>query len=190
MSQEKKQWKVGLIGFGAGMLVMLTGNMLSNLTEKNNNLILEKEILPEQNRTQQELIDETELNQLEIGNAEEKANETETGIKASATIEISEDFTKKLILYQYIEYGLRKYSGENNQKDRYFCDIEEDLLSYDTEFAMKNEGDMPYKIDLPKEIIPELANNIYNFRLRGDNDNIYMTIDTYNMKISVYDQIK
>lgn len=188
MSQGKKQWKTGLIGFGAGMLVMLIGNMLSNLAEKDSGQILEKEILQEQDWLQKELIDEAELNQSEIENVEKVENET--GIKTATGVEISENFTKKLILYQYIEYGLRKYSEDNNQDERYYCDIEEDLLSYDTEFTMKNEGDMPYKTDLPKEIIPALSNNIYNFRLKGTNDNIYMTIDTYNMKIHVYDQIK
>lgn len=93
-------------------------------------------------------------------------------------------------IYQYIEYGLRKYSEDNNQSDRYFCDIEEDLLPNDAVFSMKNDGEKPYKTDLAKEIIPELVNNIYNFRLTNLENTLYMSIDTYNMKIYIYDKFE
>ncbi len=133
--------------------------------------------MQKQNQLQQEVIEEAEV------------VENEVGIKTASSVEISENFAEKLILYQYIEYGLRKYSADNNKHERYFCDIEEDILPCDTEFAMKNEWDTPYKTDLSKEIIPELVNNIYNFKLEGVNDTIYMSIDTFNMKIYVYDKM-
>ncbi|MBD5546313.1 MAG: hypothetical protein HDQ97_02770 [Lachnospiraceae bacterium] len=188
MSQgEKTQWKIGLIGFGAGMLVMLAGNTIVNLMGKDNNQLIKKEILQEQEK-QQESVDETELNQSVVEKAEDVKNGT--GIKTGSNVEIPKNFAENLILYQYIEYGVRKYSEDNKKNDRYYCDIKEDWLPYDTEFSMKKEGDIPYKTDLSKEIIPELVNNIYNFKLEGQNDTIYMAIDTYNMKIYVYDKIK
>ncbi len=114
----------------------------------------------------------------------------DAGIRTDLNVEIPGSFAENLILYQYIEYGIRKYNEENNENDRYYCDIKEDQLPYDTQFTMKKEGDIPYKTDLSKEIIPELANNIFNFKLEGQNDTIYMSIDTYNMKIYIYDKIK
>ena len=185
---EKTQWKIGLIGFGAGMLVMLAGNTIFNLTGRDNNQLLKKEVLQEQEELWQESVDETELNQSVVEKAEDVKNGT--GIKTGSNVEIPKKFAENIILYQYIEYGVRKYSEDNNKNDRYFCDIKEDWLPYDTEFTMKKEGDIPYKTDLSKEIIPELVNNIYNFKLEGQNDTIYMSIDTYNMKIYVYDKIK
>ncbi|MDE6749692.1 MAG: hypothetical protein K2K21_11630, partial [Lachnospiraceae bacterium] len=89
----------------------------------------------------------------------------------------------------YIEYGIRKYNEANQQTTIYSCNMEEDMLPYDTEFCMADTNKKPFKTDLAKEIIPELANNIYNFRLRNQDNTIYMSIDTYNMKIYVYDAI-
>ncbi len=177
MRKGQKQWKIGLAGFGAGVLVMLAGNMLIDFAGKDNDLVLEKAALQEQDGLQQEVIEEAEVEGNEIG------------IKTASSVEIPSNFAEKLILYQYIEYGLRKYSEDNNKNERYFCDIEEDILPCDTEFSMKNEWDTPYRTDLSKEIIPELANNIYNFKLEGVNDTIYMSIDTFNMKIYVYDEV-
>lgn len=41
----KVQWKVGLIGFAAGMLVMLAGNTIGKFMGKDNNQLLTEEIL-------------------------------------------------------------------------------------------------------------------------------------------------
>lgn len=115
-------------------------------------------------------------------------NEKETFTKSS-DIQIPADFTARLLLYEYIEYGLRKYSEDSHSNDRYFCDIEENILPYDTELCMNSASEEPFKTDLAKEIISELSNNLYKFELIGDNQRIYMSIDTYNMKIYIYDDL-
>lgn len=119
---------------------------------------------------------------------EGKMDKKETIVK-SADIQIPTDFTARLLLYEYIEYGLRKYSEENHLNDRYFCDVEENILPYDTELCMSSTSEESFKTDLSKEIIPELSNNLYKYELIGDNQSIYMSIDTYNMKIYVYDDL-
>lgn len=167
--EKRRQWKIALMGFGAGVLIMLVGNGLSNSVEKESLQTIEVEATQTQETLNQESVKELEQGQI-------------------ANIEISESFVEELFLYQYIEYGLRKYSEDNNQSDRYFCDIEEDLLPYNAVFSMKNDGDKPYKTDLAKEIIPKLANSIYNFRLTNLENTLYMSIDTYNMKIYIYDK--
>lgn len=167
--EKRRQWKIALMGFGAGVLIMLVGNGLSNSVEKESLQTIEVEATQTQETLNQESVKELDQGQI-------------------ANIEISESFVEELFLYQYIEYGLRKYSEDNNQSDRYFCDIEEDLLPYNAVFSMKNDGDKPYKTDLAKEIIPKLANSIYNFRLTNLENTLYMSIDTYNMKIYIYDK--
>lgn len=119
---------------------------------------------------------------------EEKIDKKETFVKSS-DIQIPVDFAARLLLYEYIEYGLRKYSEDHHSNDRYFCDVEENILPYDTELCMNSTSEEPFKTDLSKEIIPELSNNLYKFELIGDNQSIYMSIDTYNMKIYVYDDL-
>ena len=54
---------------------------------------------------------------------------------------------------------------------------------------MRNTREEAYWIDLAKEMIPELSNNIFNFKLENENRMLYMSIDTFNMKIFVYDAI-
>lgn len=180
MEQEKrKQWKIVFMGLGAGILIMLGWNALSNKMEKKELQVLETEA-PQLQEASQEQITNTVM---------EDRKEDSASVIASG-IEISENFMEELLIYQYIEYGLRKYSEDNNQSDRYFCDIEEDLLPNDAVFSMKNDGEKPYKTDLAKEIIPELVNNIYNFRLTNPENTLYMSIDTYNMKIYIYDKFE
>jgi len=180
LEQEKrKQWKIVFMGFGAGILIMLGWNALSNKMEKKELQVLETKA-PQLQEASQEQITNTVM---------EDRKEDSASVIASG-IEISENFMEELLIYQYIEYGLRKYSEDNNQSDRYFCDIEEDLLPNDAVFSMKNDGEKPYKTDLAKEIIPELVNNIYNFRLTNPENTLYMSIDTYNMKIYIYDKFE
>lgn len=63
------------------------------------------------------------------------------------------------------------------------------MLPYDTVFIMKEADAKPYKTDLAKEMLPELSGNLYNFILHGQSGDRYISIDTYNMKIYLYDNI-
>lgn len=186
----KKQWKSVLIGFVAGMLIMLMINGLVNAhsTRLEQNIEMQQEekntLENQKEQTKQQI--ETSVNWEET---QENIERETRGCYISDHMQISVNFTKQILLYEYIEYGVRKYNEENNQTTTYSCDIEEDMLLFDTEFCMINTDREPYKTDLAKEIIPELANNIYNFRLSSQNNTIYMSIDTYNMKIYVYDAI-
>lgn len=186
--EKRRQWKIALMGFGAGVLIMLVGNGLSNSIEKESLQTIEVEATQTQEPLNQKSM--KELYQGQIANIVMENKKIESSSEAASGIEISESFVEEFFLYQYIEYGLRKYSEDNNQSDRYFCDIEEDLLPNDAVFSMKNDGEKPYKTDLAKEIIPELVNNIYNFRLTNLENTLYMSIDTYNMKIYIYDKFE
>lgn len=204
----KKQSKGVLLGFAVGILVMFVINRSVNvpddkpvdntegqqeeqpqadsmdweeMQEITNNEVADEETVNEET-VDEETVDEEIVNQKIL-------NQESDGYYISEHMQIPTNFTEQILLYGYIEYGIRKYNEANQQTTTYSCNIEEDMLPYDTEFCMADTNKKPFKIDLAKEIIPELANNIYNFRLRNQDNTIYMSIDTYNMKIYVYDAI-
>lgn len=205
-----KQWKNFAAGFAMGICVMLSFNAFRNNKEGNrwetqsdasipeniNGEILETE----NSGTENTETENTETESIEAENAEARNREAEindyedtkaedSAVRISDNIDISQDFVEELLLYQYIEYGLRMFNEKSNSEKQYYVDIR-DMLPYDTEFCMDEEGEIPFKTDLAKEMIPQLSNNIYNFELVGKNESIYMSIDTYNMKIYVYDDVK
>lgn len=179
------------VGFSVGILVMALLNgmgtdrkketqkgiqsevQLTDLAEKENSRVSKKE-----NEIYQEDI-------CEAGVREELTNDS---IHVFNNMEISQDFIKEMLLYQYIEYGIRKFNETNGYERRYSVNLQ-DMLPYNTQFCMKNENEEPFKTDLAKEMISELSNNLYNFELENDMQNRYMSIDTYNMKIYVYDDM-
>lgn len=119
---------------------------------------------------------------------EGKAGNKVEDYMVSSNMKISGAFVRELYLYQYIEYGLRKYNEEKQSDKDYSCNVKEDMLSYYAELGMKQEGAESFKTDLAKELLPELRNNLFNFCLHGEDGTLYMQIDTYDMKIYIYDK--
>ena len=78
---------------------------------------------------------------------QKEARKNRDGYMVSSNMKISSVFVRELYLYQYIEYGLRKYNEERQIDKDYFCDIEEDMLSYYAELGMEQEGAEPFKTD-------------------------------------------
>ena len=185
----KKRWKDVMAGFVIGILVVLVGNVLLCRTDENAGEYLSKM----QEVQQGECFSEEETQRAEDKSEASKAADKDTkppqGFRISGNIEIPQDFMEEIMLYQYIEYGVRKYNEDTGKNNRYSVDIHEDMLPYDTEFAMKTAGGKPYKTDLAKELLPELSDNIFNFILHGQDETKYISIDTYNMKIYLYDMI-
>ena len=204
----KKQWKGILLGFAVGILLMFVINRSVNVPDdkpventegqqgeqqqadsmdwEEMQEITNKEVADEET-VNEETVDVEIVNQ-KIVNQETMDQESD-GYYISEHMQIPTNFTEQILLYGYIEYGIRKYNEANQQTSIYSCNMEEDMLPYDTEFCMADTNKKPFKTDLAKEIIPELVNNIYNFRLKNQDNTIYMSIDTYNMKIYVYDAI-
>lgn len=174
----KKRWEDRFIGFGIGILAVLLGSVL--LSGRDTKKIVYKPIPTISIEMQQE---EKEV-------VAEKNIPESNGFGITDNVEIPQDFVEELLVYEYIEYGIRKYNEDNQLNETYSVDIERNMLPFDTEFSMKDANAEPYKTDLAKEIIPELADNLYNFELIGQNKTIYMSIDTYGMKIYVYDMVR
>ncbi|EOS41624.1 hypothetical protein C809_04195 [Lachnospiraceae bacterium MD335] len=200
----KTRWKDIMLGFIIGILVVLAVDALICTTNENLGEDLSKlqDIQQKSGQQQSKYLSEQEMQQTE--NKSEVSKEAdgdeckEYGIKAkspqgfrvSKNMEIPQVFIEELLLYQYIEYGVRKYNEDTAQNNRYIVDIHEDMLPYDTAFSMKTADGKPYKIDLAKELLPELSGNKYNFMLHGQDEIKYISIDTYNMKIYIYDMIE
>lgn len=192
----REKWKSILIGFFIGCCVIIVMNLMVKMDDKvgelQEDVYVEEQVLPalEESASGEDgnaEAAEEEAITIDADNAKQLENITGTDM-----IQISEStyaplvFVEELYLYQYIEYGIRKYNEDRNSQERYSVDIEKDMLPYDTEFTTKG-NENHYKIDLAKEIIPELSNNLYHFRLEGESGKIiYMSIDTFNMKIYVY----
>lgn len=188
----RQQWKDVLFGLVAGILIVLVGNVLINANNEKREQDEEVQSIGEE--IQQETVyalEQENAPQEESSILGHKKAQQETGdnVRISLYMQIPFQFAEHMLLYEYIEYGIRKYNEANGQEIRYSCSIEEDMLPFDTEFCMVNANEEPFRTDLAKEIIPELANNIYNFELKNQNDTIWMSIDTYNMKIFIYDSI-
>lgn len=173
--EEEKVMSKGtnlFVGFAAGILVMALLNGMGTDRKKETQEGIQPEV---------QLTDLTEKDNSWV--SEEWTNDS---IYVFNNMEISQDFIKEMLLYQYIEYGIRKFNESNGYELWYSVDLQ-DMLPYNTQFYMKDENEEPFKTDLAKEMIPELSNNLYNFELENDMQNRYMSIDTYNMKIYVYD---
>lgn len=165
----KRQWRDMLIGFMAGIFCLLAVVIVLNGMKTE---------------------EKSEEVSLEIQEDSETEKEYEPrGFRVTEHMEISQSFVEKLMLYQYIEYGVRKYNEDMGNNEQYYVDIERDMLPYDTVFIMKEADAKPYKTDLAKEMIPELSGNLYNFILHSQSGDRYISIDTYNMKIYLYDNI-
>ncbi len=161
-----------------------TESMASHVEEteegksKSNSAASEETVIQKQNRYSKKAEDE--------GRTWSKSED----YMVSPNVKISGTFMRELFLYQYMEYGLRKYNEERQSDKDYFCDIEEDMISYYAKLGMEQKGVEPFKTDLAKELLPELRNNLFNFCLHGEEETLYMQIDTYNMKIYIYDSLK
>lgn len=185
----KRQWRDRFVGFMAGIFCILAvglfvhGMKTEEKSEDNSQERLGAAIT-EQKRN---LKNQKEVMCQEDSEAEEKYEPR--GFRVTEHMEISQSFIEELMLYQYIEYGVRKYNQDTGKNEQYSLDIERDMLPYDTVFTMKEADDKPYKTDLAKEMIPELSGNLYNFILHSQSEDRYISIDTYNMKIYLYDSI-
>lgn len=119
------------------------------------------------------------------------------GSKLNRKVSIVPDFSEETnqniaedleILDGYIRYCIEKYCDEFNIVDNFTYDIYEDIFYENLEsINVIEEG---YKGDLGKEITERLVNDIYFFKIYGEERNLYLKINTHNMKFYVYEMDK
>ena len=87
-------------------------------------------------------------------------------------------------IYDYIKYGLKKYC----EKEGINTDTPFQLMeNMSGSIMFKAEKEYVDKFDLAKEITPDISASLFNYYLKGPGILIYMQIDTYSMKIYIYD---
>lgn len=187
-----REWTNLIVGFIAGILIMalLNGFMVTDREkEMQKGMQLEAQ-LTDLHEEEGGDVNEKEKASYNAEISESEAREESAGnsVRVFNSMELSQDFINEMMLYQYVEYGIRKYNESNGGTQRYSVNLQ-DMLPYDAQFCMNDENEKPFKTDLAKEMIPELSNNLYNFELENEKQSIYMSIDTYNMKIYVYDNM-
>lgn len=180
-----KQIKSGFIGFAIGILFLLIG--LSMTHGENVEEPTERQDAAEGIVVNHEIKQVDEKENLSNEMEWKQNGKTEyDDIYVLNNVAVPEKFVEELLIYSYIEYGIRKYNEENGLQDRYDVDIYEDVLPFDTIPKTDEVSNYLYKTDLAKPMIPELSNNIYFLKLESADNILYMSIDTYNMKIYIY----
>lgn len=117
-----------------------------------------------------------------IGKTWRSSNEKETEINL-----LSDNAYQNLeVLKTYVDYAIETYCDETGKTNTYRYNIIDDMLHHDTIISQEEY----FSFDLNKEITPELVNNKYFFKVTGSEDVLYVVIDTYRMKIYVYEYIK
>lgn len=85
-----------------------------------------------------------------------------------------------------VDYAIEKYCNEKGVENTYSYKLLESMLHHDTHIRGENK----YTYDLDRQISPGLANNRHIFRITGGENAIYVDINTYRMKMYVYEDIK
>lgn len=85
-----------------------------------------------------------------------------------------------------VDYAIEKYCNEKGVENTYSYQLLESMLHHDTHIRGENK----YTYDLDRQISSELANNRHIFRITGSENAIYVDINTYRMKMYVYEDIK
>lgn len=86
------------------------------------------------------------------------------------------------LLETYVDYALEKYCTEKGVENTYSYELLDDMLHHETYV----QGEKKYVYDLNKKISPRLSNHRFLFKIEGA-DTIYVDINTYRMKIYVYE---
>lgn len=116
-------------------------------------------------------------------------NDRRDGYEAYTYLDIPRNLQTEMLLYEYIEYGLSIYCGTDEWHETFYCDINEFIRPrYDNSWEV--DVDNICEIDLARGITPELKQNIYQFEIEGEKNNLYMQIDTYRMKIKIINKDK
>lgn len=100
---------------------------------------------------------------------------------------ITQDVYDDLIqLKSFVDYALEKYCGEKGVENTYSYELFENMIHHNTMI----EGETPYVYDLNRRISKRLVNDKYYFMMDGKENQIIVLIDTYRMKIYVYENVK
>ena len=116
----------------------------------------------------------------ELGGKEEQMTEQES--ENLITQDVYDDLVQ---LKSFVDYALEKYCDDKMIENTYSYQLFENMMHHDTFIR----GEATYIYDLNKKITQNLSNDKYFFRI-GEDPTIIIVIDTYRMKIYIYEEIK
>lgn len=102
---------------------------------------------------------------------------------AEETILSDNTYENIRMLNDYLEYAIQKYCDETGNTNNYSYEIFDSMLHQDTRI----EAEYFYTYDLKKDINTQLACNRFVFEVSGIKNSLFIVIDTYRMKIYIYE---
>ena len=113
--------------------------------------------------------------------------DSQNSVDMEGAVIISQDVIADLEeIKSLVDYAIEKYCDEKGVENTYSYQLLESMLHHDTHIR----SDIKYTYDLDRQISSELANNRHIFRITGSENTIYVDINTYRMKMYVYEDIK
>lgn len=118
---------------------------------------------------------------------ENKDNTSSDGEDMRAEILISEEeYADLKQLKSFVDYAIQKYCEEKGIENSYTYQLLRNMLHHDTRI----KGENKYTYDLNRRISPQLTNDRFTFKMSGQYNTIFVVIDTYRMKMYVYEDIE
>ena len=90
-------------------------------------------------------------------------------------------------LETFVDLAISRYCDEKSIDNLYTYKLLEDMLHYNTRIY---DVEKKYTYDLNRIVPPDLMNNRYLLKVKGDNNIIYVEVNTYRMKLYVYEEEK
>lgn len=115
-------------------------------------------------------------------------NNQEKNIEAGNEISISQSTYNNLEeLKRLVDYAIERYCSETGKENTYTYQIIDNMMHHDTRISARTTRKEGYVFDLDKIVPSGLAYNKFTFEIQGEGDTIYVIINTYRMKMYVYD---
>lgn len=90
-------------------------------------------------------------------------------------------------LETFADITITRYCDDKSIENLYTFELFEDILHYNTRIYDVEER---YTYDFNKTICPDLTNNRFLIKVEGDYNTIYVEVNTYRMKLYVYEEEK
>ena len=112
----------------------------------------------------------------------EKRSEKEEVIPEKTLIS-QETYARLAELKRLVDYAIQRYCDDTGKENTYVYHIIENMMHHDT---LIRDNDR-YIFDLDKIVSEELLGDKYTYQVPGRDDLIYVVVNTYRMKIYVYE---
>lgn len=101
-------------------------------------------------------------------------------------LDVPEKIKQELFIYQCITETVDRYVTENNIDDTFYFDLKEDMLYGSREFTIDvpPQNTFEYPLQIKEDL--KFGQDSYKFRIKGENDILYIEINLMENKIYLY----